>query len=136
MTFKSYPKPIKGEKKKPKKHHEDDLQKACVSWFRMQYSKDLIFSIPNGAVLAGTPLNRAIQMARLKSTGLVVGIPDLFIAKANKISAGMFIELKVKPNKPSVEQKAIIHTLQIAGYEAVVIYDLETFIEVVNDYMK
>ena len=51
-----------GEKKRKRRteHTESDLQRQCVSWFRLQYPTDalMLFAVPNGGgrsvVEAGT----------------------------------------------------------------------------------
>lgn len=68
---------------------EHDEQATFVQWFRLQFPKVLIFAIPNGAYLSGTPQQRAAQMARLKAEGLVPGVPDLCVPEWD-----MWIEFK------------------------------------------
>ena len=48
-------------------HTEHNLQAACITWFRMQYPtrSGLLFAIPNGAKLAGTPWQRAQTLAAI-----------------------------------------------------------------------
>lgn len=58
----------------------------------------------------------------LKKMGLVPGIPDIIIMH-NKTS--YFLELKVKNNTLSKQQKIIITTLVYAGYQVAVCYTLE-----------
>ena len=51
-----------------------------------------VFAIPNGG-------HRHIKVAaKLKAEGVKAGIPDIFVAVPNSYSAGLFIEMKVKPN--------------------------------------
>ena len=38
-----------------------------------------VVAVPNGAVLAGNPRQRAIQMNSLKADGLCVGFPDIVV---------------------------------------------------------
>ncbi|MCW8932201.1 MAG: VRR-NUC domain-containing protein [Gammaproteobacteria bacterium] len=72
---------------------EELEQQKLVQWLKIK--KLFYFAIPNGAFLSGTPLQRAKQMARLKSAGLVVGASDIVVMLPNKI---LFIELK-RPKK-------------------------------------
>lgn len=64
-------------------------QQNLVKWLRLK--KLFYFSIPNGSVLKGTPLQRARQMNKLKSEGLVDGASDIVVMLKDKI---LFIELK------------------------------------------
>ena len=90
---------------------ESDEQSAFVRWFRVQYPRTLIFSIPNGAHLSGTPRQRAAQMARLKSEGLLPGVPDLVVP-----SLDLWIEMKrTKGGRLSKEQSDIGLKLEAAG---------------------
>lgn len=50
-------------------------------------------AVPNGATLAGTPKQRAIQMANLKRDGLTVGFPDLIVFGPGRVG---FIEVKIE----------------------------------------
>ena len=89
----------------PTEHAE---QAAFVRWFRLQYPGVLIFAIPNGAALRGTPGQRAAQMARLKAEGFVPGIPDLHVP-----AWGLWVEMKrAKGGRVSKEQAAIHGDLQ------------------------
>jgi len=61
-----------------------------------------VFAIPNGAHLAGTRIDRAKKMARLKKEGLRTGMMDLGVLHTGNRSG--FIEVK-KPGEPrSAEQ--------------------------------
>jgi len=53
---------------------ENQEQRALFQWIRR-----IAYSIPNGSVLAGDGKKRAMQMNMLKSTGLLVGCPDICV---------------------------------------------------------
>ena len=114
---------------------EHNLQCQVIQWFNLQYPKLLMFAIPNGGSRGGNKLQRIINGSKLKREGVISGIPDLFLAYPTKKSAGLFIELKVKPNKPSTEQKEIMQKLITAGYACVVCYSLEETIENIKNYL-
>jgi hypothetical protein len=91
-------------------------QTAFVQWFRLQFPGVLIFSIPNGAHLAGTIAQRAAQVARLKAEGMVSGVPDLEIPAWN-----LYIEMKrQRGGKLSVEQRQIHDALRRCGKTVIV----------------
>lgn len=129
------------------KQHERILQKQAVTWFRLQYPqiKDLLFSIPNSQEMSWADKRSAAKiMAMLKAGGLTPGIPDLMLAvpRINREGddmvvnyAGLFIEMKVKPNKPSDKQKHIHDQLIDQGYLVKVIYTLDEFMELINWYL-
>lgn len=76
----------------PTEHEE---QVAFVQWFRRKYSPVRIFAIPNGGYRSRS------TAAKLKSEGVMRGIPDLFIPEWN-----LWIEMKrVKGGRLSPEQR-------------------------------
>lgn len=111
------------------KQLEHKLQCACVRWFRLQYPNVLCFAIPNGGARS------ALTGAMLKAEGVVAGVPDLMIAVPKNGHAGLFVEMKVKPNRPSKEQVQVIKRLEDAGYKVAVCYSFDDFVNVVNDYL-
>ena len=89
---------------------EDHEQALTVQWFRRTYHGTLIFSIPNGG-------HRHIAVAaKLKATGSVKGIPDLYVPRHK-----LWIEMKRrKGGQLSPEQKEIIDYLQLIGDKVIV----------------
>lgn len=108
---------------------EHKLQCACVRWLRLQYPNILCFAIPNGGARS------ALTGAMLKAEGVVAGVPDLMIAVPKNGHAGLFVEMKVKPNRPSREQKEIIIKLEDAGYKVAVCYTFDEFVKIVTEYL-
>jgi hypothetical protein len=60
-------------------------------------------------------------------TGLPKGFSDLFAVKNGKI---YFLEVKVKPNKPTKEQLNFINQMKIKGCVAGVVYSVEEAVEI------
>lgn len=94
----------------------------------------LLFAIPNGAKLPYTR-NKAgkvssKQRISLVAEGLKAGVPDVFLPVPVYIDSegtgyfysGLFIEMKIPPNKPSDAQEWWIKELTAKGYKAVVCY--------------
>lgn len=72
--------------------------------------------IPNGAWLAGTPKQRAMQMAQLKKDGLAEGFPDLAVFGKRERQIG-FMECKREiGGRLSQEQKGWRDYLQGQGF--------------------
>lgn len=115
---------------------EDDLQVACVTWFKYQYPKHIITSFPAGFVFGGNPTKRAITGKRMKEMGYLNGIPDLFIAHPNGTYSGLFVELKVGRNKPTDSQKEVMEMLEKSGYKCEICYCVEEFRDTVKNYIK
>jgi hypothetical protein len=106
------------------KGDEHDLQKSFFVWIS-QYvlqSPNLILAhaIPNG----GT--RDKITAGRLKAEGVKAGIPDVNIPIPSGNYNGMFIEFKVKRNKPTEDQKIMMLMLDSQGYRVICVNDLET----------
>ena len=84
--------------------------------------------VPNGAVLAGGPKERAIQMNSLKSAGLCVGFPDLIVFGPERIG---FVEVKLEGEKQSETQVEVEGWLTALGHKYAVCRSLadvdETF---------
>ena len=115
-----------------KKHLEDDLQLACVRWFEMQYpvlSKALHHS-PNGG------RRNVREGARFKAQGVRPGFPDLVLYHRSPPFSLLAVELKIKPNKPTKDQKWWLHHLQLQNAKTAECYSLEEFIEVVKGYLR
>lgn len=126
------------------KNLEDRLQEACVKWFRYQYPYVVIFAIPNGGS------RNPIEAAKLKRTGTLAGVADLFVVKSGKkISEqfddgtyywkdvfGLFIELKVGKKKQTVTQMDFEEYCIASGYQYSICRSIDEFMTVVNDYLK
>ena len=69
-------------------------------------------------------------------TGLLSGVPDLFIAEGRGPYHGLFIELKIKPNKPTPNQINIMKQLKEKNYAVHICYTFEEFQQVVTEYKK
>jgi len=82
---------------------EHEEQKTLVQYLQAQ--NIMYFSVPNGSVLKGNPMQRARQMQKLKREGLVVGASDIVVMLPGKI---LFIEMKSKRGYASNEQKEFL----------------------------
>ena len=108
-------------------------QKALIELCAWHAKSDpryqLIFAIPNGG-------HRHVAVAsKLKAEGVRKGVPDLMLPVANPPYHGLFIEMKVKPNKPSAEQLIWIKQLTEQGYKAVVCYSWQDALATIKSYL-
>jgi hypothetical protein len=88
-----------------------------------------VFAIPNGG-------NRdLITGTRLKREGVRAGAPDILVAIPIQPWHGLFIEMKVRPNKPSKKQVIFLCNLLSAGYKTHVSYDAEDAIKALDSYL-
>ena len=117
---------------------EHTEQVALIQWYRMQYPKyaKCLFSIPNGAHLAGDARLRAIKMNNLKASGLVPGVSDLMLMIHKGGWHGLFIEMKVKGGKLSDSQKEFMTVATAMGYQAVVCYGFNEAKDAINNYLQ
>lgn len=63
---------------------------------------------------------------RYFKTGLPTGFSDLFAIKDGRVC---FLEVKVKPNKPTAEQIVFLNQMRIKGCIAGVVYSVEEAVE-------
>lgn len=95
----------------------------------------LMFAIPNGG------LRNKIVAAKLKKEGVKAGVLDIFLPVPRLYSGedpvhGLFIEMKVKPNKPTKNQLYWMGRLEAEGYETAVCYSwIEAKDKIIN-YLK
>lgn len=109
---------------------EHDIQVACINWFRLSYPKYLIYAIPNGGA------RNIVTASKLKAEGVTSGVPDLHIPIARKGYHGLYIEMKASKNKPTDNQITVMDKLRKEGYKCDVCWNLDQFIDVVNNYLK
>jgi len=89
---------------------EDQEQMLFVQWFRRQHPTVRIFSIPNGGA------RHPAVAAKLKATGTVAGVPDLFIPAWK-----LWVEMKrSKGGRLSDMQKDWIAYLEGVGHTVIV----------------
>ena len=107
------------------------MQISCVNWFRYQFPQyqKLLFSVPNG----GRRHQREAQI--LKAEGVVAGVSDLILLVPSSGFFALCIEMKIKPNKQSAYQKEWQTLVEGYGYKYEVVYTLEQFRELINEYL-
>jgi len=122
---------------KPKPCSESQEQRTLFQWIRLQPEiKRIAYAIPNGSVLAGNAKKRGIQMAVLKSTGLLLGCPDICIPLPRSGYGALYIELKVMSGgKVSDNQYNALDALRTAGNRAEVCLGAKEAISVIQEYL-
>ena len=119
--------------RKPKNGHpEEDLQAACVEWFRYAWRKywRLLFAVPNGGS------RNAKEAANLKRAGVVAGVADLLLLVPNKYYGALCLEAKWENNDQSEAQKEWERAAVAAGNKYALFRSLDEFMGIVNDYLK
>ena len=115
-------------------HLESNIQRQCVSWFRIQFpdKAKLLFAVPNGG--ARSRAEAGIMMAE----GVTAGVADLILLEAHGGYGALCIEMKTKKksSKQSERQKQWAEIARRAGNKYSVVKSLEEFIEEVTNYLK
>lgn len=88
------------------------------------------YHIPNEGKAS---IQRRLALAR---AGVKKGIPDICVPIANEKYHALYIELKVKPNKPTVAQKEVIEHLNKLGNYATVCYSGSEAIQTLERYLE
>lgn len=100
-------------------YQESQLQQMCVRYFRYVYPQYLIYAVPNG----GT--RNPIEAKRLKAEGVLAGVADLTILLPQGKS--IYIEMKVKGNRQTDNQKEFQQKAEALGYKYYVCYSFDEF---------
>jgi hypothetical protein len=112
---------------------EHAAQSALFSTIRMhegQYPElALLFAIPNG----GHRDKRTA--AKLKAEGVKAGVPDMMLPVARGDFHGLFIEMKVGKNTPSVNQRWWMEQLKAQAYHTTVCWEWTQALEILLDYL-
>lgn len=119
-----------------RQNHEHQEQVKFIRWAETQElmpQLKLLFAIPNGGTRGGNTRQRIINGKMLKAEGVKSGVPDLFLAFPSNGYHGLFIEMKIKPNKLTREQKSWLISLELNGYKSVVCYSAD---EAKNEILK
>lgn len=123
------------------KHSESKLQQSCVRWFDYQYPnlRYNLFAIPNGGARG------KIEASIMKGEGVRAGVADLFFAKefpslVTDVTGiqyhGLFIEMKFERGKQTVYQKEFQRAVEKQGYRYEVIYNFDSFKNLIETYLK
>tara|TARA_R110000787_G_scaffold255463_1_gene360808 strand:- start:1605 stop:2003 length:399 start_codon:yes stop_codon:yes gene_type:complete len=117
-----------------RKQEEKKLQKSIVRYMKLKH-KDIFMNGSLGGVY--------IQNARhrdYKAKGYTSGFPDLFFYSPRivegEIVNGLAIELKVKGNSATENQKNVIGILNKAGYLAIVCTGIDETLEKIEWYLN
>jgi hypothetical protein len=111
-------------------HHE---QVKLFRWAEQNLDKHPVlrymFAIPNGGH------RHPATAGRMKAEGVKRGVPDIFLPHPRGHYCGLFIEMKVKSNKPSRLQREYIAYLLDEGYKVCVCYSCQEAIEKIQEYL-
>lgn len=88
------------------RHIESQIQKDCVTWFRLQYPKigRLLFAVPNGGA------RNAKEAAIMKGEGVTAGVADLILLYPSGGFHSLCIEHPRKRNGKRWPKRTVIST--------------------------
>lgn len=113
---------------------EEREQIVLFRWAEFSASQypelELLYHIPNEGKRS------AVTGARLKAQGLKSGVPDVCLPTAHGGYIGLYIEMKVKPNKPTENQKRWLRALREAGHMVAVCYGFEEARDLIEKYLR
>ncbi len=112
---------------------ESEEQIALFQWASLMAAKmpelALLYHVPNGGARC------AATAGRLKAEGVKAGVPDLCLPVPRGVYHGLYIEMKVKPNKPTQEQKKWLEALRLQGHMTAVCYGWKEAVAVLEEYL-
>jgi len=114
------------------KHDETNEQIAAMDWLRLQYPQIALHTIHIGNERKSTHFAGYI----MKRKGVLKGASDLFIAWPANGFHGLFIEVKSKAGKPTMEQLEFLERVRSVGYEGKICYGADEVIEAIKFYLK
>jgi len=71
----------------------------------------------------------------MKGEGVLAGVADLFLMRANSEFHGMWIEMKTPKGRQSDSQKSFEQTAKHQNYEYKIARNMEEFQFAINDYL-
>jgi len=107
---------------------EDDLQMAVAKYLDFQ---GILW-----CHVANERNTSFVKGARLKKKGVKSGVPDCLIFEPRGLYGGLAIELKIKPNKVSLNQKEWITRLKNNKWSAHTAYSFDEAKEIIDNYLK
>ena len=114
-----------------KAHTESNEQIAAMDWLRAQHPKIALHTLHIGNERKATYYAGYI----MKRMGVLKGASDLFMAYPSGGFHGLFIEVKSKTGRPTVEQKEFIDRMNSVGYMAKICYGADEVINTMKDYL-
>lgn len=118
------------------KPSEAQEQEALFAWaddcikYGFHPELKMMFAIPNGG------RRDSAEAAHLKRQGVRAGVPDICLAVARGGFHGLYIEMKVEPNKPTKNQKDWLANLYSQGFATKICYGCSEARIVIENYLS
>jgi hypothetical protein len=121
--------------KKPKAALSEHQEQVLIfKWAKLHENKWPCLKFMFGT-LNGVRLNIG-QAKKAKQSGNKRGVPDIILPYPNHGYHGLYIELKIKGNYATKEQKEYASYLNKNGYKAEVVYGHENAIGLLKEYLN
>lgn len=113
------------------KHRESEIQRFCVKWFRLRYSKlsRLLFAVPNGGARSAT------EAKIMKAEGVLAGVSDLLLLYPSCGYHALCIEMKTEKGRQQDTQKLFQQEVEKVGYRYVVCRSFDDFKDAITNYL-
>lgn len=112
---------------------ESEEQIALFQWAEVMSGRHpelaLMYHVPNGGA------RMAATAGRLKAEGVKAGVPDVCLPVARGGFHGLYIEMKVKPNRPTKLQLIWLSELTKQGYKTAVCYSWKEAADLIEQYL-
>lgn len=113
------------------RHTESNEQIAAMEWLRLQHPK-----IAEHTMHIGNERKTSYWAGYImKKMGVLKGASDLFMAWPSGGYHGLFIEVKSKIGRPTLDQKAFLKRMRDVGYRAEICYGAEEVISTMKSYL-
>lgn len=115
-----------------RRHQESEMQRSCVTWFRLQYPNIRLnlFAVPNGG--ARTPVEGAI----MKGEGVTAGVADLILLFPAHGYHALCIEMKTPTGSQRPTQKQWQAAVEATGYKYTIVRSFDEFVAIVRWYLE
>ena len=111
---------------------EHGEQSAVIDWANVHVPRwpelKWLFAIPNWRIKPG-------QRIYLAEEGVKKGVADLCLPAGHGGYFGWYCEMKLAPNKPTLEQKLFLKFVKAQGYYACVAYGYDEAITYLEEYL-
>lgn len=123
-----------------KGHREEELQKACIRWWQLQWGARTLNGQPVGDLLHHSPNGGRRDPAegrKFKAMGTRPGFPDLILAIPSRSHPYLAIEMKTPDagSEQSAAQRSYQRKIEAAGGLYAVARSLDEFRQIIDRYM-
>ena len=114
------------------RHIESELQRNCVTWFRLCYPalRLNLFAVPNGG------RRNRVEASIMKAEGVVAGVADLLLLYPSLGYHGLCIEMKTPKGYQRDTQKEWQRAVEEHCYKYIIVRSFDQFRAEVSRYIK